>query len=75
MEFKILDTIEWFTKINYKHECRFLQVDICDYYSSINKVVLNIALFFSKNKVEMTVDEIKMIKLARISILEYRNKF
>lgn len=47
---------------------------MCD-YSSINEIVLNTASLFTKNKVGLTVEEIEIIKIARISILEYRNKF
>lgn len=52
--FKTLDITDWFAKLNSKrriHECRFLQVDMCEYHSSINEIVLIKSLIFAKNGV------------------------
>lgn len=51
-----------------------LDEDISEYYPSINEIVLNKVLIFAKYRVGLRTDEIEIIKLARISVLEYRNK-
>lgn len=73
--FKIWDTIDWFTNLNCKHECRFLYVDICEYSSSIKEIVLNKVLIFANNRVDISIEKTEISKRSRESILEYRDEF
>lgn len=71
--FKTRDTTDWFTNVDSKHEWRFIQVDICVYYSPFNKIVLNKTLNFAKTRIGLSSEGIDIIKLARKFILEYTN--
>lgn len=53
----------------------FLRVDIYEYYSSINEMKLNYALFFAKNDVGIPIEDTDIIKLLTKFILEYRHKY
>lgn len=53
-------------------QCKFLQIE--DYYPSINETVFNSALLFAKRKGLLTMQNIEIIKFARISFLDYDGK-
>lgn len=74
IQFKTIDTIDWFTRLQSKPVCRFVQIDICNYYSSVTEIVLNKILMFARNTVYMTKSEIDRVKLDRKSVLEVENK-
>ena len=42
------DVIYWFKNINEKRDCRFLQLDIAEFYPSISESLLNQAIDFFK---------------------------
>lgn len=63
-----------FNNITDKEVCKFIQVDIDSYYSSVNPSVLNSALIFAKNRTLLSMRETKAILAARKSVIEFDNK-
>ena len=60
---------EWFTNIQDKPRCRFIKLDICEFYPSISEDLLNRALEFAKLHTTISDDEVATIKHARKSLL------
>ena len=63
------DVITWFSKIDQKHECSFIQLDIKEFYPSITKIIFEDALNFAKTQTTIGRDEIRTIKHCRKSLL------
>lgn len=62
------------TKTISKHVGLFLQSDYCNYYSSINEIILNKYLILVAFPVCMPMEEIDMIRLVTKSMLEFIDK-
>ena len=67
--------LDWFENIPNKKRMRFIQMDICEFYPSINEELLDKALDFASTKCENPISEEtrKIIKHARKSLLFTKN--
>ena len=63
------EVITWFSKINEKQKCSFIQLDIKEFYPSITKTIFDDALNFAKMITPITREEIRTIKHCRKSLL------
>jgi len=63
------EVITWFSKINEKQKCSFIQLDIKEFYPSITKTIFDDALNFAKMITSITREEIRTIKHCRKSLL------
>ena len=61
--------ISWFKNFPNKERCKFLAFDIVDFYPSISEKLLNDALAFARQFVEITDEEINIINHCRKSLL------
>ena len=65
--------IEWFNNIKDKHSCTFTQLDIKEFYPSITPDILDNAVSFAKQHVNINDDDIQIIKHCRKSLLFSNN--
>ena len=65
--------IDWFKTIENKHQCVFIQLDIIEFYPSITEEILDKAISFAKQHVEITDDHLRIIKHCRKSLLFNNN--
>ena len=61
--------IDWFKNIVNKKRFSFIVFDICDFYPSISEELLNAALDFAKDFIEISDEDRKIIIQARKSLL------
>ena len=61
--------IEWFKIISNKEQCKFVQMDIKDFYPSISQTTLDNALLFAQDHIQITDDDLRLIKHCRKSVL------
>ena len=67
------NAIDWFKKIERKHECKFVVFDIEQFYQSIKEETLLKALDFAKSKTKILKKDIDVIRHARRSLLFNKN--
>ena len=60
--------IKRFKDINNKDNSKFIQIDIKDYYPSITKEALDAAIVFAKTNINISNDDIRIIKHSRKSL-------
>ena len=63
------DVLQWFSKIENKKSCSFVQIDIKDFYPSISREILNKALSFSKQHVSISEKDIRTMFHSKRSLL------
>ena len=63
------EVIEWFANLRCKQSLTFVVFDIADFYPSISLALLNEALDFAQQFVEITTQDRDIIQHARKSIL------
>ena len=68
------DVICWFRNIPSKSECKFIQLDIKEFYPSITEKSLNNAITFAKDYIWISKEDIRIIKHCRKSFLFYRKE-
>ena len=68
------DVISWFTKIEEKQNCTFIQFDIKEFYPSITKTIFEKALDFAKKHTSITREELRVIRHSRKSLLFFKNE-
>ena len=68
------DVICWFRNIASKSECKFIQLDIKEFYPSITEKSLNNAISFAKDYISRSKEDIRIIKHCRKSLLFYRKE-
>ena len=68
------DVICWFRNIPSKSECKFIQLDIKEFYPSITEKSLNNAITFAKDYIWISKEDIRIIKHCRKSLLFYRKE-
>ena len=61
--------ISWFTNISDKQKCKFMKFDIVDFYPSITEDLFRRSFEYAKSLVEISDNELKIIKHARKSLL------
>ena len=60
---------EWFSSIEQKHECTFIQMDIKEFYPAITKEILENALNFASQYSQISEKELRTIRHCRKSLL------
>ena len=68
------EVIHWFSNINEKQNCKFIQLDIKEFYPSISEEVLNKAINFAENYTLISQENIRIIKHCRKFLLFYDNE-
>ena len=68
------DVITWFSKINQKQNCTFVQLDIKEFYPSISKKIFDDAINFAKTHTTISDETLRIIKHCRKSLLFYKNE-
>ena len=63
------DVINWFSIINYKKDCTFIQFDINDFYPSITADILDKTILFAKTHTDIPEETIRVIKRCRKTLL------
>ena len=61
--------IDWFKKLEYKSKSKFIQLDIKEYYPSITEETLDKAISFASNHTTVSLEDIRIIKQSRKSLL------
>ena len=61
--------ISWFKNFSYKERCKFLTFDVVDFYPSISEKLLDEAITFAKQFVEISNDDRRIIYHCRKSLL------
>ena len=67
------DIIGWFTKIENKNNYVFLKFDIAEFYLSVSESILQTAIRFAEDHIEITDEEKRIIYHCRKSLLFYKN--
>ena len=68
------EVIHWFSNINEKQNCKFIQLDIKEFYLSISEEMLNKAINFAENYTLISQENIWIIKHCRKFLLFYNNE-
>ena len=63
----------WFNNINNKKSCTFIQFDIKDFYPSITPEILNNAIQFARQHLNISDESVQIIKHCRKSLLFNNN--
>ena len=63
------DVIQWFKNIQNKKNCTLIILDVCEYYPTIDKKLLEDALQWASNIVEISEDEKRIILSSKKSLL------
>ena len=63
------EVIKWFKNIKEKKKCSFVILDVCEYYPSITKKLLNDALNWASQIVKITNEEKKIMLSSKKSLL------
>ena len=66
--------IEWFRSIDTKESCTFTSFDIVEFYPSISEDLLNRAIRFAKDHIDIGDDEVAIIQHSRKSLLFSEDK-
>ena len=68
------DVIWWFRHIPQKSDCKFIQLDIREFYSSITEKTLINAIAFTEKYISISKQDIWIIKHCTKSLLLYENE-
>ena len=68
------DSIRWFRNIPNKSECKFRQLDINEFYTSITEKSFNNAITFAENYIPISKEDIRIRKHCRKSLLFHGNE-
>ena len=68
------EVIRWFSNINKKQDCKFIQLDIKEFHSCILEETLNAAINFAENYTSISQENIQIIKHCRKSLLFYNSE-
>ena len=66
--------MSWFKNIQNKEKYTFLKLDIVSFYSSISEELLDLAISWAKTLVQITNEEVKIIKHSRKSFLFHKKE-
>ena len=61
--------IKWFYSIENKSQCKFIQLDIAEFYPSISEEILDNAILFAQQYINITEKDLRIIKHCRKSLL------
>ena len=68
------DVRRWFRNIPNKSECKFIQLDIKEFYPSITEKSLSNAITFAENYISISKEDTRIIKHCRKSLLFHGNE-
>ena len=68
------NVINWFKNITDKKHCKFIQLDIKEFYPSITEETLNKALDFAANYTKISKEDIRLIYHCRKSLLFFNDE-
>ena len=60
--------IEWFDSIENKSQCKFIQLDITEFYPSISEEILDNAILFAQQYIHIPEKDLRIIKHCRKKI-------
>ena len=66
--------INWFSSIKNKSQYAFIQQDIMEFFPCITETILDNALSFAKQHVEISDKDLRVIKHCRKSLLHHENE-
>ena len=66
--------IKWFYSIEYKSQCKFIHLDITEFYPSILEKILDNAILFAQQYIDIPEKDFLIIKLCRKSLLYSDNE-
>ena len=61
--------IDWFTKIQHKSSCTFIQLDMENFHPSILESILDNAINLAKDNVQISEEQVRIMKHCRNSLL------
>ena len=61
--------IKWFYSIENKSQCKFIQLDIAEFYPSILEEILDNAILFAQRYIDIPENDLRLIKHCRKSLL------
>ena len=68
------NVINWFKNSTYKKHCKFIQLDIKEFYPSITEETLNKALDFAENYTKLWKEDTRLIYHCRKPMLIFNDK-
>ena len=66
--------IKWFYSIENKSQCKFIQLDIAEFYPSISEEILDNAILFAQQQINIPEKDLSIIKHCRKSLLHNNNE-
>ena len=66
--------IKWFYSIENKSQCKFIQLDITEFYASVSGKILNNAVLFAQQYINIPEKDLRIIKHCRKSLLYNNNE-
>ena len=66
--------IKWFYSIENKSQCKFIQLDITEFYPSISEEILDNAILFAQQYINIPEKDMCIIKHCRKSLLYNSNE-
>ena len=66
--------IKWFYSIENKSQCKFIQLDIAEFYPSISEEILDNAILFAQQYIHIPEKDLRIIKHCRKSLLYNNNE-
>ena len=66
--------IKWFYSIENKSQCKFIQLDIAEFYPSISEEILDNAILFAQQYINIPEKDLRIIKHCRKSLLYNNNE-
>ena len=66
--------IKWLNSIQNKSQCKFIQLDIAEFYPSISEEILDKAILFAQQHIDIPEKDLRIIKLCKKSLLYNNNE-
>ena len=66
--------IKWFYSIENKSQCKFIQLDIAEFYPTISEEILDNAILFAQQHINIPEKDLRIIKHCRKSLLYNNNE-
>ena len=66
--------IKWFYSIENKSQCKFIQLDIAEFYPSISEEILDNAILFAQQYINIPEKDMRIIKHCKNSLLYNNNE-
>ena len=66
--------LEWFKNINHKKECKFVNLDIENFYPSISEDLLNKSIQYAQTHINISASDLEIIMQSRKTLLFHNNQ-